>query len=197
MTPDDRRLLNAIREGEETAFDLLCDQYRESLYRHLLNLLPDSATADDLLQEVWLRVWTRAGQWDERGSLRAWLFRIATNLALNWLRAAKRRRESHWHLSDDTPEDLDEENVRSSVEISQDPQQLAEQADRQRRLQRLVLELPEEKRAIFRLIVEDGLEPRAVAKALSLPEGTVRSRLHYARRRLTRQWEAFENEGEM
>src|SRR5262245_13769522 len=93
MTPSDHDLMQRLRDGDEEAFDCLFARYREVIYRHLAATVRDPAAAEDLLQEVFLRLWTRAELWDGRGALKAWLFRIATNLALNHLRTVQRRRE--------------------------------------------------------------------------------------------------------
>src|SRR5687767_6259630 len=79
---------------DESAFETLAGRYREPLRRHIASIVrADPLAADDLLQEVLLRVWTRADTWDGRGAVKAWLFRIATNLALNPLRTLRRRHE--------------------------------------------------------------------------------------------------------
>ena len=61
-------------------------------------LVRDEPAAEDLLQETFLRVWTRAGQWNGQGTFKGWLFRIATNLALNHLRTRRRRPEQPLEL---------------------------------------------------------------------------------------------------
>src|SRR6266700_97427 len=93
MTNNDANLMELIKARDEEAFDVLTDRYLEPLRRHLMSTVRDSATAEDLLQELLLRIWTRADQWDG-GSVKSWLYRIATNLALNHLRTVRRRRES-------------------------------------------------------------------------------------------------------
>ena len=78
----DRELMEQIRERNAPAFESLFQRYRHSLRRHILRIVRDERATEDLVQEVFLRVWTSAAQWDERGELRCWLYRIATNLAL-------------------------------------------------------------------------------------------------------------------
>src|SRR5687767_2583288 len=88
---DDHCLMDRIRRRRDgAAFETLTARYREPLLRHLVSMVRDGAAADDLLQEALLRVWTRADRWDGRGAVKAWLFRIATNLALNHLRTVRR-----------------------------------------------------------------------------------------------------------
>src|ERR671932_347450 len=94
MTPSDPELLAQIRARDAGAFETLFARYRELVRRQAQRIVRDESAADDLVQEVFLRVWTRSEQWDGRGACKAWLFRIATNLALNHLRTVRRRRES-------------------------------------------------------------------------------------------------------
>ena len=91
MTPSDQELIILIRDQSADAFETLSLRYRESIYRHVLHTVHDNDAAEDVVQEVFLRIWTRAEQWNGRGTFKAWLFRIATNLALNYLRALKKR----------------------------------------------------------------------------------------------------------
>jgi len=93
LTPSDHDLMQRIRERDTSAFEVLFARHRDGLHRYLTRTVRDTAAADDLAQEVFLRVWTRAEQWNGQGAFKAWLFRIATNLALNHLRWVRRRRE--------------------------------------------------------------------------------------------------------
>src|SRR5918911_756040 len=89
----DRELLERIARRDACAFEVLFERHRETVRRRLGAIVRDEAAAEDLSQEVFLRVWTRAEQWDGRGAARAWLLRVATHLALNHLRSVRRRRE--------------------------------------------------------------------------------------------------------
>ena len=93
MTPSDQELIALIRDQDTDAFETLSLRYRELIYPHVLHTVRDNDAAEDVVQEVFLRIWTRAEQWNSRGSFKAWLFRIATNMALNHLRTLKRRRQ--------------------------------------------------------------------------------------------------------
>lgn len=75
----DRDLIERITEREGDAFDELFDRYEAMIHRHLMRYVRSDAAAQDLLQEVFLRVWTRGEQGEGRGAFKAWLYRIATN----------------------------------------------------------------------------------------------------------------------
>ena len=93
MTPSDAKLMKRIVSRDSEAFSLLFDRYQAQVAEQMRRMVRDPGVADDLTQEVFLRVWNRAGQWSGQGSFRGWLFRIAKNLALNQLRSRNRRRE--------------------------------------------------------------------------------------------------------
>lgn len=193
MGASDAELLERVRGRDAEAFEALFARYRGSVGRFLARMVRDEAAAGDLGQEVFLRVWTRAEQWDGRGGVRPWLFRIATNLALNHLRSVRRRRE----LPLVPPRgDFEEDESRVPAWMidgaTLGPEAALELSERRALLRRLVDELPDEKREVFRLVHDAEMEIREVADALAIPEGTVKSRLHHARRRLAREWERSE-----
>lgn len=198
MTPSDQELIALTRDQDADAFETLSLRYRELIYRHILRTVHDSDAAEDIVQEVFLRIWTRAEQWNGRGAFKAWLFRIATNLALNYLRALKRRRQQPLELPADPIDEEDESCIASwMVDIAYPgPESALEQAEQGELLQRLVNRLPEEKRAVFHMVHGAEMETRQVAAALGIPEGTVKSRLHYANRRLAREWRELAKEWE-
>lgn len=190
-TANDRDLMRRIaRERDASAFDTLSDRYRESLRRFLLSRLDgNSAIADDLLQETLLRLWTRAESYDGRGPVKAWLFRIAIHLAQNQRRTIARRREDPLlpETDDDMPAHLADVTALA-------PEEAVLRADASARFRRLLSELPEETRELLRHAHEEEQSLRQVAGALGIPEGTVKSRLFHARKRIARAW--LEEEGE-
>src|SRR5438128_8723478 len=71
----DSELMARVCEHDVSAFETLSARYWESIYRHVLATIHDSSATEDIVQEVFLRIWTRAEQWHGRGSFKAWLFR--------------------------------------------------------------------------------------------------------------------------
>lgn len=198
MISTDSELMARIRERDPAAFEMLSARYRESIYRHVLALVHDANAAEDLVQEVFLRIWTHAERWQERGTFHAWLFRIATNLAFNYLRSVQRRRQQPLEVPADPLDEDDEICVPAwLVDHAQPgPDVLLEQDERQRLFQQLLAALPDEKREVLRLVHDAELGTRQVAELLGIPEGTVKSRLHYATQRLARAWHTLAQEWE-
>lgn len=194
----DSELMARVREHDAGAFETLLTRYREGIYGHVLTMVHDSSAAEDIVQEVFLRIWTHAEQWHGPGSFKSWLFRIATNLALNHLRSVRRRRQQPLEAPADPFNEDDESSVPSWMvdHSSPGPDILVEQGERGQLLQQLVAGLPAEKRVVFHLVYEAEMETRQIAQTLGIPEGTVKSRLHYATRRLAQQWRDLQHEGE-
>ena len=198
MTELDREAIRkAVQERDEQAFDALFAHYRAGVRWQVLRIVRDEAATEDLVQQVFLRIWTRAEQWKAEGSFEAWLHRIATNLALNHLRTVRRRKE-HPLEPQESAAPRDEDPRHPEDEESAAPSWMVdaaalgpetELAEHRERLQRLVQELPEEQREALRLVFEEEMPIRDAADALGVPEGTIKSRLHYAKKRLAREWD--------
>jgi RNA polymerase sigma-70 factor (ECF subfamily) len=201
--PSDCGLAARIAARDERAFELLLARYEEPIRRHVAHIArtdahhPPQAAAQDLAQEVFLRVWMRIDQWDGRGAFKAWLYRIATNLALNHLRSVRRRREQPLVIEDSWDEEDAEDRIPSWViddaalgtHTVPGPHDALERTERLHEVQQLVDELPEAKREVLHLVHELEMSIRDAAAELGIPEGTAKSRLHYAKRRLARQWQ--------
>ena len=188
----DRELIEQIRGRNTIAFEILFERYRHVLYKHILRTVRDEGATEDLVQEVFLRVWTCAAQWDGRGELRSWLYRIATNLALNHLRTVHRRRQQPLEVPEEPYDDEDGALTQMPTWLidsaSPDPQVMLEQAEQSEFLWELVDDLPDEKREVLHLVYGAEMDIRQVTDELGVPIGTVKSRLHYTLKRLAREW---------
>ncbi len=193
----DQILVERVLERDARAFETLFDRYGEMIRRHLARITRDDAAAQDLIQEVFFRVWTRAEQWDGRGSFKAWLYRIATNLALNHLRTVRRRREQPLEIEAEWDDDDEQAHSLPAWIIDTailGPDVALEQAEQQAQFRRLINALPAAKRSVFRLVHEMEMSIRDTADELGVPEGTVKSRLYYAKKHLAQEWQDLENE---
>lgn len=164
-----------IRAGDPHAFGELFDEHARGVYNHAFRLTGDWSVAEDVVSLTFLEAWRlRARLAPEGGSPLPWLLGIATNVARNTARAARRHRAALRRLpTDDSAPDFADE--------------LAGRLDDARRLAavRLVLDrLRRAEREVFVLCVWAGLDSATVARVLRVPVGTVRSRLSRARSRL-------------
>jgi len=177
-------LMRRIKRGDPSAVDDLITRHQAALRRHLERYV-GAADADDLLQELWLRVWQRAGQWDGRGRPLAWLLVIGTNLALNLLRD----RRPAVPLAALGDEEFSETLASASDAIVPGPEDQAIWGDQLDRVRAAVAQLPADKREALRLVRIEGRSVQQAAAALGIPVGTVKSRLHHARKLLMEQLE--------
>ena len=193
----DQFLIDKICERDAEAFETLWARYSTAVRRHIMHTVRDESAAEDLVQEAFLRIWTSAEQWDGRGKFKAWFFRIATNLALNHLRTVRRRKQQPLEIPPDDFDDADESAPDPDWMIDtsiNSPDVMLEQAEQSNLLWRLVEELPAEKREVLHLLYLKDLNLREVAAEIGIPEGTVKSRLHYSIKRLAREWKEIADE---
>ncbi len=172
MTPpdSDASLVAAARAGDQTAFATLVRRYQGIVFAVAYRLLGDRDAAEDVTQEAFVRAYFSLDRL--RGdNFRAWVLRIASNAALDQLRAAGRRRQVPLELAPERPV---EPTVSSAVEHLG----LVEA------LEAALAQLPPEQRAVVVLADVEGLPNDEVATILALPVGTVKSRLARARMRL-------------
>jgi len=192
MKPSDAILISKIIDGDSGAFDTLYERYGGKIRLHLLGILREESMAQDLAQEVFLRVWTRAEQWSGKGKFSAWLNRMATNLALNHLRSIRRRRESPLEIPKDQNNWDDDDGLQIPGwiidTVSPGADEMMIQKEQHETVQHLLTNLPEEQREVIRLVVDAQMDIQSTADALGIPEGTVKSRLFYAKKRLEKEW---------
>ncbi len=156
---------------DQASLDELIDRYTDKVRRTAWRVTRCDTAAQDVTQEVFLRVWRHGGFTPGRGSLEVWLQMMARHIAIDWIRreARHRRRLVAVEAIRPGPAPVVEEAVLASV------QAVAVRA--------AVAGLPDDERAVVTLAYFDGLSYRQVAAQLGLPEGTVKSRI---RRALTR-----------
>ena len=199
MEQSDQTLIYRVVKRDAAAFETLFARHIASVRQHILNIVRVESAAEDLVQEVFLRVWRRAEQWNGQGEFKSWLFRIATNLALNHLRTVRRQRQEPLETPPDEFEDEDERPSDPDWMIdtsSHGPEVIVEQTEQSQLLWQLVDELPQKKREVLHLIYQKEMALREAAIELGIPEGTVKSRLHHSVRHLAREWKEIASDWE-
>ncbi len=168
---DDQQLLRQLRSprSQETAFRQLVRQYGPLLHRHLLRMLQSSADADDVLQNTLVKVLRNLDRFREESKLSTWLYRIATNEALSWLRS-KRRRAARFGAED--PGGLAAASLASDAYFDGDEAQL--------QLQKAMACLPDKQRAVFAFRYFDDLSYREISEITGTSEGGLKASYHLA-----------------
>jgi len=169
----DRDLVYAARDGTVEAFDALFYRYRDGIFRLGLAITKDPSAAEEIVVDTFARAHRALARLEPNDSLRPWLYRVAVNLSYN------RRPRKNVVLS--SLEDAADEAL-ANEEGS--PPNVAEQAELRRLVLRAVDELGPKHRLVVMLHYLNGLNLTEIAEVVDCPIGTVKSRLHYALRRL-------------
>ena len=167
-------------EGDANGFKVLTERYGQSIFAFIMSRVGDKGTAEDLVQEVFMRVVRSASQFKGHASVRTWLYTIARNLLVDHGRKMSHRRK----VSLDEPLGADCEGADTVISTSKDHAPLQDEAlDMRRkilRLEELMEQMPDEQREVFVLRQRQGLKFREIATLLDIPENTVKSRMRYA-----------------
>jgi RNA polymerase sigma-70 factor, ECF subfamily len=164
----DVELLQAVARGDEAALARLYDAYRVILFGLLVRILNSREEAEDVLQEVFVQVWRRAKDFDEkRGKPFTWLVTLTRSRAIDRLRALGARQR----LVTGAAQDRDE------TEQVSDALTDAVRAEQQTVVRRALAELPEEQRHTLVLAYFDGLTQSEIASKLNAPLGTIKTRM--------------------
>jgi RNA polymerase sigma-70 factor, ECF subfamily len=184
LPPDivsDDALIAAVVAGEPEALGALYDRHARVVFSLIVRIAGDRETAEDILQEVFLRVWQQADAFDEtRGTVRSWLYGIAHNLALNELRRRQRRPQVQQRAASADP---DNDDLAECVDPGQQPAADAWCAVRNAGLADALALLPQPQRAVLALYAT-GYSQSEIAAELGEPIGTVKSRMRRALCRL-------------
>ena len=170
-TSSDEALIKRIADRDQLAMRTLFARYRVALYRWLLRLVSDTATAEDLLSEVFLDVWRHAAVFEGRSSVSTWLLAIARNKAIS-----ARHRRPYVELNDELTSTL--------ADPADDPELMLEKKDREEVLRRSVAQLSQGHAEIIDLVYYHGKSVNEVAEVMGLNAATVKTRMFYARKKL-------------
>jgi RNA polymerase sigma-70 factor (ECF subfamily) len=177
----------SLKHGDEVAFTELMRRHRGPIVNYVSRLISDRDRAEDLAQEVFLRVYRHAGTYRVTARFTTWLYTIASNLGKNELRNRARRRNVS---VEDTPRELQQEDYHLGTrEDFLAPDRIADLNDRQRKVREAIAALPDHFRMMLVLRDIEGFAYEEIASMLDLPLGTVKSRINRARLEFKRQVE--------
>ena len=179
MVRSDVQLMLGVKRGDEASFELLLQRYRRPLCHFLNRMVRDTAQAEDLAQEVFIRVYRARREYEPSAKFTTWLFRIATNLALNALRDGRHRQSE---VSLDAPaEKEDGSEVKLDVPdgVPVIEQRLVER-DRAAVIHRAIFALPEKQRAAVLLHKYQELDYDEIARILGCSVSALKSLLFRA-----------------
>jgi RNA polymerase sigma-70 factor, ECF subfamily len=182
---DEKLLFNYQAQGDRRAFEELVGRYERELYGYLKHYLGSAEMAEDVFQQTFLQVHLKCHQFESGRKVRPWLYAVATNQAID----CQRRNRRHRMASLDRQLGAESQEEPSALVKLLDssepgPAEQSESAEGYVEVHRAIEELSEQTKQVVMLVYFQGLKYREAAEALSIPVGTVKSRLHAAIQKL-------------
>jgi len=172
QTVADDVLIAKIAKGDQRAMAALFVRHRVPVYRFILRMVRNEATAEEVHGDVFLDVWRNAARFEGRSAVSTWIFSIARYKALS---ALQRRRE----------EELDEDKTLVVADEADDPEVVLAKKDKTAALRHCLQNLSADHREIINLVYYQHKSIQEVAEIIGIPEGTVKTRMFYARKKLS------------
>jgi RNA polymerase sigma-70 factor (ECF subfamily) len=169
---DDCELVARIAAQDQTALRALYARHGNRVFRFVLRLVRQDAIAEELTNEVFVEAWRNARNFEGKASLATWLLSIAHHRAVSWLR---RRREEAWN----------EEVAAEIPDPDDDPEVALQKTNKAALVRRCLLQLSPEQREVLDLVYYHERSIREVSSIVGIPESTVKTRMFYARKRLS------------
>lgn len=170
--PSDRERILRLRRGDKEALSELYEEYRIPIFRTALAITRDPHAAEDILQECFVRLFTHADRLQTDRPVGPWLYRVAVNLSCDWI---QNRRRWMGLL----------EGIERWLQVFHPmPEREVEERELQERVREAIRTLPLPQQVVVVLYYLEGLSLKEIADILEVPEGTVKSRLHYGREAL-------------
>ena len=170
----DTELIRLFREGsnKDYAFNLIVRKYQEKLYWHIRKILVSHDDTDDVLQNTFIKVYEALPRFREDSSLYTWLYRIATNEALTFLKKRSIRRL------------VSMEDVSTYLERTLESDAFSDGDDIQMKLQKAILRLPEKQRLVFNMKYFDEMKYEEMSQILETSVGALKASYHHAVRKI-------------
>lgn len=178
---EDADLVARAQAGDTKAFDELVVKHTPKLYGLVYNMTSNHEDTNDLLQDIFAKAYRSLKRFRGKSSFYTWIYSIATNMTLNFLKKRGRRRQMS--LDDlDAAIENDKEFIEATSKTT--PVREADLKELQRRLNAAMMELSDDHRAVVTMFDIQGMPHAEISRILGVSEGTVRSRLFYAHRQL-------------
>ncbi|MEZ6047588.1 MAG: sigma-70 family RNA polymerase sigma factor [Planctomycetaceae bacterium] len=182
---NDARLVEEVRRGNSDAYGELVERYQHRMLRVIQRFISDQDLAQDLAQEAFLRAYEKLDQFDPSRRFGPWLFRIAVNLTMDYLRKLKRR--GRWMLFSESPADQTPDPATSDPRLHHDLSQ---------EVHTILSEIPEKYRTVLVLRDLENFSTSEIAAILERKEATIRWRLAEARNQFQAIWNKRQAEHE-
>ncbi|NLY81005.1 MAG: RNA polymerase sigma factor [Lysinibacillus sp.] len=163
------RYIRQILAGEKGAYIHIINKYKNPLYATILRMTKNPQTAEDLLQEAFIKVYEQLGKYDQKGSFKSWIYRVAINYCLDQLRKKNFQTEQIEH---------------TTIGSNLPPEVVLLQNEKSREIEKMVSTLPEEERMILLLRYANELSYIEISEMLNISLTDVRNKLYRAKKKL-------------
>lgn len=177
----DAELITRVLDGDTGAYRPLVERYQNRIHAMVFGMVRDGEEARDITQNAFIKAYQSLSTFRIESSFYTWLYRIAMNLAIDSVRKHKRRKTSSF---DEAVAARDEDGGILEVHHEESPQRALQRKQLQQRIFTALDELSDDQREVVLLREVEGLSYKEIAEAMDIPEGTVMSRLFYARKKL-------------
>ena len=171
----DKALVETAKKGDLDSYDELVRRYRERIYQTIFRFTRSHSDTDDLVQETFLRAFQELGRFRRKSTFYTWIYRIAVNLSLNFLKTRKREMAR---------EEYDDRRVEAAVTSFSSPEATSLARELSDKVNEAIEALPLNYRASFILVAFQGMSHAEAARVLRCAEKTVSWRMHKARKML-------------
>ena len=159
------KILNRLKEGDTAAFEIIFNEYREKLYPFVFSMTKSKNATEDIIQEVFLKIWVNRDTIETQKSFNSYIYTIARNLTLNFLRK----------IANNTI--LKQEMWKNISELNSQTENLVELWEYERILHTIISKLPEQKKKIVTLSKKQGKTNQEIAELLDISPKTVKNHL--------------------
>lgn len=180
----EKQLLERVAQGDEAAFKILFDTYREKLYRYISGIIKSKEVAEEIVMDVFLKIWTGRDMITEINNFNAFLFRIAYHKSIDFLRAASRNKalkQLLWKtVAVSARNSSNQAEIQVTGDIRTDDKVIMEEYEAA--LHKAISLLPPKRRQVYQLSREDGLSHEQIAGVLHISRHTVNNHIVESRR---------------
>jgi RNA polymerase sigma-70 factor (ECF subfamily) len=180
----DHELVTRAQLGSEKAYRELLDRYQRPVFSIIFRMIRDREQAEDLAQETFVRVFNHIARYDPRYKFSSWIFKIATNLTIDWIRRKELKTVSIDGSRNATTSDEMEASAITIVSEDENPEELLEAKELGAEIEDAIGKLRPEYRAAILLRHVEGREYQEIAEIMALPLGTVKTYIHRGRNEL-------------
>lgn len=183
LNPDatDAELITLVLDGQKDAFRPLVLRYQNRVHAMVYGMVRNPEDARDIVQNAFIKAYQNLDSFRIESSFYTWLYRIAMNLAIDHCRKSKRRKTTGF---DEAIANRDDDGEMLELHHVDSPHRALTRKQLQERIMSAMDELTEEQREVVLLREVEGLSYKEIADSMGIPEGTVMSRLFYARKKL-------------